>query len=76
MGKLITLSTSVIVCLVFMYIAITHDFSDFCDIRVGEYKCDKWNYTTMLTFILTYLFYGALLGLVISYIVKLIRVKR
>lgn len=70
MGKIIIIFTSLITCIAFSYIAFNHDFSDFCNVRIGEYQCSEWNVLSILTFAFTYLFYGALVGWGIYWLLK------
>lgn len=70
MGKLIVIITSILFCSFFFYMAVNHDLSDFCNVRASEHSCLSWDVKTTSVFILTYLFYGALIGMLLSYLIK------
>lgn len=70
MGKLIVVITSILFCSFFFYMAVNHDLSDFCNVRASEHSCLSWDLKFTSVFILTYLFFGALLGALLNYILK------
>lgn len=73
MGKIIVATTSILFCALFLYLAVSHDFSDFCNVRKSEFVCLEWNLKSTVVFIVTYLFYGALLGFLINFLIKKVR---
>jgi uncharacterized membrane protein len=73
MGKVIVIACSLVVAVIMSYIAVSHNFGDLCIIRDGEYSCSEWDYKTIIVYVLTYLFYGAVLGLAINYFIKKVK---
>ncbi|ABI26435.1 hypothetical protein DIKCMJMK_04316 [Shewanella oneidensis] len=65
MGKIVILSCSLLAALLMLFVAMSHDFGDFCIIRNTQFSCVEWDLTFLFGYIGAYLIYGALLGAVI-----------
>lgn len=70
MGKVIVIGSSLVVAIIMTYLTVSHDISDFCVIRESEFWCSEWDYMSVIVYVGSYLFYGALLGLAINYFMK------
>lgn len=62
MGKVIIILCSLLVASLMLYIAMGHDFGDFCITRQSEFACAEWDVAYLMTFIGSYLAFGALMG--------------
>ncbi len=69
MGKMIILITTLVVCACLAYVALTSDFSDYCLAQVDVYRCEKWNMKNLAILLVSGLFYGLLLGLLVRKII-------
>lgn len=70
MGKVIVIGCSLVVAIVMTYASVSHDISDFCVLRESEYWCSEWDYVSTAIYIGSYMFYGAMLGVVINYAIN------
>jgi hypothetical protein len=73
MGKVIIILCSLLVASLMLYIAMGHDFGDFCITRQSEFTCTEWDVTFLVTFIGSYLVLGALIGAGIVYLWRRLR---
>lgn len=62
MGKVIIILCSFLMASLMLYIAMGHDFGDFCIARQSEFTCIEWDVAYLMTFIGAYLVLGALIG--------------
>ncbi len=69
MGKIIVIFVSLLSCFVAFYLAISHDISDFCVVRAGQYNCKEWDFLYLSVFAISYLMFGALLGVLVKLII-------
>jgi hypothetical protein len=65
MGKIVIISFSLLVALLMLYVAMSHDFGDFCIIRESQYSCVEWDLEFLFGYIGSYLLYGALIGAIL-----------
>lgn len=67
MGK-IAVTVAILLSFFLFYVEFSHDLTAFCDVRLGDLTCEKWNYWNMFISIVLYIPFS----LVISFIGVLI----